>query len=37
VTPATAAGVTTKLGPIADMVKAFEDRETPRDGKLLLG
>jgi hypothetical protein len=32
-----AAGVTTKLWPIADMVKVIEDRETPRDGTLLLG
>jgi hypothetical protein len=37
VTPAMAAGVTTKLWSIADMVKVIEDRETLRDGTLLLG
>jgi hypothetical protein len=37
VTPAMAAGVTTKLWSIADMVKVIEDRETLRDGTRSVG
>jgi hypothetical protein len=37
ITPAMAAGVTTKLWSIADMVKVIEDRETLRDGTRLVG
>jgi hypothetical protein len=37
VTPAMAAGVTTKLWSIADLVKVIEDREALRDGTLLVG
>jgi hypothetical protein len=37
VTPAMAAGVTTKLLSIAETVKAIEDRETLRDGTRLVG
>ena len=37
VTPAMAAGVTTKLWSIADMVNVIEDRETLRDGTRLVG
>ena len=37
VTPAMAAGVTTKLWSIADTVKVIEDRETLRDGTRLVG
>jgi hypothetical protein len=36
ITPAMAAGVTTKLWSIADMVKVIEDRETLRDGTRLV-
>ena len=37
ITPAMAAGVTTKLWSIADMVQVIEDRETLRDGTRLVG
>jgi hypothetical protein len=37
VTPAMAAGVTTKLWSIADMVQVIEDREAKISGALLVG
>jgi hypothetical protein len=37
VTPAMAAGVTTKLWAVADMVRVIEKREDRRSGALLVG
>jgi hypothetical protein len=37
VTPAMAAGVTTKLWDLVDMVRVIEDWEARRDGTLLVG
>jgi hypothetical protein len=36
VTPAMAAGVTTKLWSITDMVRVIEEREDPRSGALVV-